>query len=67
MPAEPPKPDDLRASVIDRFRRVAKSPAQENKFPVGPQSAKRLGYNPVEVDALPTSVTESFCGVGNPS
>jgi ubiquinone/menaquinone biosynthesis C-methylase UbiE len=29
-------------------------------------SAKRLGYDPAEVDALPASVTESFCGVGNP-
>ena len=25
-----------------------------------------LGYDPTEVDALPASVTEFFCGVGNP-
>jgi SAM-dependent methyltransferase len=66
MPPIPPNPDDLRASVIERFTLVAKSPDQETKFPVGPQSAKRLGYDPSEVDALPASVTESFCGVGNP-
>ncbi len=42
------------------------SPAQEQKFPVGPDSAKALGYDAGEVDALPASVTESFCGVGNP-
>ena len=35
-------------------------------FPVGPESAKRLGYDAAEIDALPSSVTESFCGVGNP-
>jgi SAM-dependent methyltransferase len=66
MPTRDSQDGDLRASVIDRFRRVATAPDQERKFPVGPQSAKKLGYDPAEVDALPASVTESFCGVGNP-
>ena len=66
MPTNDPQWDDLRASVIDRFRRVAAAPDLERKFPIGPASAKRLGYDPAEVDALPASVTESFCGVGNP-
>jgi len=30
------------------------------------RAAKRLGYDPQEIDALPPSVTDSFCGVGNP-
>ncbi len=66
MPTESQQPRTLRALVIDRFRRIAISPDQERKFPVGPESAKKLGYEPAEVDALPTSVTESFCGAGNP-
>ena len=66
MPTEAPRQDGLRASVIDRFRRVATAPDQERKFPVGPESAKKLGYEPAEVAALPSAVTESFCGVGNP-
>jgi SAM-dependent methyltransferase len=66
MLAEARQRDDLRASVIERFRLVAESPQQEQKFPLGPQSAKRLGYDPAKVDGLPSSVTESFCGVGNP-
>jgi SAM-dependent methyltransferase len=66
MPSKSLQRDDLRASVIDRFGRVASAPDQEKKFPVGPESAKKLGYNPDDVDALPSSVTESFCGVGNP-
>ena len=66
MPTQSQQPDKLRASVIDRFRKVAIAPDQERKFPVGPMSAKRLGYEPAEVDALPSAVTESFCGVGNP-
>jgi ubiquinone/menaquinone biosynthesis C-methylase UbiE len=51
---------------MDRFGKIAIAPTQERKFPVGPGSAKRLGYDPAEVDALPSAVTESFCGVGNP-
>lgn len=52
--------------MLERFSKVAVSPASETKFPVGPESAKRLGYEPQEVDDLPVSLTESFCGVGNP-
>jgi arsenite methyltransferase len=66
MPTRDPQWDALRGSVIDRFRGVATTPGQENKFPVGPESAKKLDYAPAEVDALPSAVTESFCGVGNP-
>jgi arsenite methyltransferase len=66
MSIESEQPGNLRASVIDRFGKVAATPNQERKFPVGPESAKKLGYEPAEVDALPSSVTESFCGVGNP-
>jgi arsenite methyltransferase len=58
--------DEIRAAVEQRFAQVARSPGQERKFPVGPASGKKLGYDPQEIDALPPSVTESFCGVGNP-
>jgi SAM-dependent methyltransferase len=66
MPTRDSPEGVLRASVIDRFRSVATAPDQERKFPIGPESAKRLDYDAAEVDALPASVTESFCGVGNP-
>jgi arsenite methyltransferase len=58
--------EDLHAAVDRRFSQVARSPDLEKKFPVGPASAKKLGYDPQIIDALPPSVTESFCGVGNP-
>jgi arsenite methyltransferase len=61
-----PTSTELQATVKARFAAVAVSPGQEKKFPVGPASAKKLGYDPTEIDALPPSVTESFCGVGNP-
>jgi arsenite methyltransferase len=59
-------PDAIRAAVEQRFAQVARQPDQETKFPVGPASARKLGYDPQEIDSLPPSVTESFCGVGNP-
>ena len=62
----PTTAEEIRAAVEQRFAQVARSPEQERKFPVGPASAKNLGYDPQEIDALPPSVTESFCGVGNP-
>jgi arsenite methyltransferase len=62
----PTTAEAIRAAVEERFAQVARSPDQEQKFPVGPASAKKLGYDPREVEALPPSVTESFCGVGNP-
>src|SRR5262245_9467937 len=61
----PEKAEEIRAAVEQRFAQVARSPDQERKFPVGPASAKKLGYDPPEIDSLPPSVTESFCGVGN--
>jgi arsenite methyltransferase len=66
MPIECEQPENVRASVIDRFRRVAIAPDHQRRFPVGPESAKKLGYEPAAVDALPAAITESFCGVGNP-
>jgi SAM-dependent methyltransferase len=61
-----PTPDRIKAEIRERFANVALSPQAETKFPVGPDSAKRLGYGPAEIDALPGAVTESFAGVGNP-
>jgi arsenite methyltransferase len=57
---------EIQATVKERFAAVAVVPSQEKKFPVGPASARKLGYDPTEIDSLPASVTESFCGVGNP-
>ena len=58
--------DEVRTMVRQRFAKVATTPDQEKKFPIGAASAKRLGYDPREVDSLPIAVTESFAGVGNP-
>jgi arsenite methyltransferase len=59
-------PEQIRGAIEQRFSRIARSPGTEKEFPVGPASAKLLGYPAGEIDALPGSVTESFAGVGNP-
>jgi SAM-dependent methyltransferase len=58
--------EGIRASVRERFGAIAATPEREKKFPVGPESAKNLGYDAEAIDRLPGSVTESFAGVGNP-
>ena len=58
--------DRIRAEIQQRFVKVALCPQGEKKFPVGPASAKRLGYDAAEIDRLPVRVAESFAGVGNP-
>jgi arsenite methyltransferase len=59
-------PEAIRASSKDRYGNLARSPQSEKGFPVGPESAKALGYPAAEIDELPNSVTESYAGVGNP-
>lgn len=60
------KEDKIRDAVRERFTHLALQPQEEKKFPVGPDSAKHLGYAAEEIDRLPSFVTESFAGVGNP-
>ncbi|MDI6760921.1 MAG: methyltransferase domain-containing protein, partial [Candidatus Brocadiaceae bacterium] len=57
---------EIKAQVQARFRRISVEPSSEKRVPIGPESAKNLGYNPQEIDSLPPSVTESFAGVGYP-
>lgn len=59
-------PADIELAVKTRFAALALHPAEEQRFPVGPESAKRLGYEARDIDTLPLGVTESFAGVGNP-
>lgn len=58
--------DEIKDTMRQRFVKVALDPKAPQRHPTGPDSAKRLGYDPVEIDALPAAVTESFAGVGNP-
>ena len=48
----------ILAPVCERFVRLARCPEDEKTFPVGPASAKQLGYLAGAIDALPPSATE---------
>src|SRR4051794_31485642 len=58
--------DQIQAEIKERFVKVALEPQAKQRHPTGPASAKRLGYDEAEIDAMTANVTESFCGVGNP-
>lgn len=58
--------DEIKDKMRRRFAAVALDPHAPQRHPTGPDSAKRLGYDPAEIDALSAPVTESFAGVGNP-
>lgn len=57
---------EIRDKIRHRFVKVAHLPHDKHPFAIGPNSAKKLGYNSAEIDVLPATVTESFAGVGNP-
>lgn len=57
----------LRSEVQTMYARVAAAPDGAFHFHRGPQyAAARLGYDAAELAALPSDVTASFAGVGNP-
>lgn len=56
----------LELAIRERFAALARNPREEKRFPVGPDSAQRLGYAVHDLKALPPTATESFAGVGNP-
>ncbi len=56
----------IREQIRVRFEKIASDPFSERRVPTGPESAKRLGYDPQEIDSLSLAITESFAGVGYP-
>jgi SAM-dependent methyltransferase len=59
--------NQLRASVRSVYTRVAHDPNGEFHFHRGAEFAVRLlGYDPVELEAIPERAKSRFAGVGNP-
>src|SRR6185295_14265332 len=57
----------LRNEIRMMYGRVAADPDGEFHFHRGPEyAASRLGYDHQELMQLPSTVTASFAGVGNP-
>lgn len=64
--APPVDVDALRDAVREKYRAVAQEPDGTYHFHTGRPLARRLGYPPETLDALPDAAVESFAGVGNP-
>jgi arsenite methyltransferase len=56
--------EDLETKVKDMYRQVALEPHGEFHFEMGRALAERLGYEPADLDRIPTPAIESFAGVG---
>jgi arsenite methyltransferase len=56
----------LREQVRSKYRQVALRPRAGFHFHTGRPLARRLGYDPAVVDALPDQAVASFAGVANP-
>ncbi|NQT52594.1 methyltransferase domain-containing protein [bacterium] len=57
---------ELRNAVKGKYRKVAKHPGGLFPYPVGRESALRLGYSREWLDTVPAGVVDRFVGVGNP-
>ncbi len=58
--------NEIRQGILDKYRRVAVSPAGVFRYPVGEHSALGLGYPAQLVAAVPSPIRNTFVGVGNP-
>jgi arsenite methyltransferase len=56
----------IEGSIRGKYLQVAISPAGLFRYPTGRGGLGALGYDPAMVLALPDTVAEAYCGVGNP-
>ncbi len=60
------EPVQIHEALRRRYAAVAEHPAGKFAYPVGRESATRLGYRSEFLDHIPPSVIDRFVGVGNP-
>ena len=58
--------EEIRNAVKLKYRQVANSPEGHFTYPVGVESALKLGYDPSWIQLVPEAVVNHFVGVGNP-
>jgi arsenite methyltransferase len=56
----------IEADIRGKYLQVAVSPQGLFRYPTGRAGLEALGYDPVIVGALPDTVADAYCGVGNP-
>lgn len=59
-------PEGIRDGIRARYAAVAERPEGQFPYPIGRESAQRLGYRPDFLDRLDPGVLRLFVGVGNP-
>jgi arsenite methyltransferase len=58
--------EKIETGIREKYAQVAKSPEGQFNYPTGKNGLEALGYDKFLIDALPTAVASSYCGVGNP-
>jgi ubiquinone/menaquinone biosynthesis C-methylase UbiE len=56
---------ELESKVKEMYRQVAQDPHGEFHFEMGREMAERLGYDPTDLDRIPSEAIDSFAGVGH--
>jgi arsenite methyltransferase len=56
----------IRSAVKSKYQKVAADPKEHFSYPVGKESALRLGYDSSWIRSIPIGVVNGFVGVGNP-
>jgi SAM-dependent methyltransferase len=58
--------EEIMQAVREKYSQVALAPGQKFNFPVGKQFAESVGYSKELLEQLPSDMSESFTGAGNP-
>ena len=58
--------EKIRSGIQDKYKKVAETPEEYFKYPVGRDGAAQLGYDMQLLSRIPEEVVAGFCGVGNP-
>ena len=56
----------IENSVRDKYSLVAENASRQFNYPTGRKGLEALRYDSGFMEALPESVSRSYCGVGNP-
>ena len=56
----------IKSQIKEKYRKVAVSPQGNFNYPVGREGLVALGYDSAIMEAFPSDILTTFCGVGNP-
>lgn len=58
--------EQITTEIRNKYAKVANSPEGQFNYPTGRAGLENLKYDAALIDALPDTVSASYCGVGNP-